>query len=248
MTSILTIGSSSSGNCYVVETAYNGGLRSRLIIEAGVRFKALQAALKFDLSDIDGVLVSHEHGDHAGFVKQYAERGYVIYTTKGTLDAINLPIGGTGVFIEKKRIYIIGKFKVMAFTTEHDAADPCGFIIDCPDGNRICFATDTYYLRYLFPKITIYMLECNYEEKLLQRNIKNGIVHPSVGERVRHSHMSVQQCIGTLTSNDLSKVKLILLIHLSKDNSNAEMFKSQVEEATGKLVYVAKKDLRVQVF
>ena len=243
MINIECLGSGSSGNGYIVTCN-----EESLIIECGIRFSSALKALHFNLRNIRGALVSHCHSDHAAYAKQYAEKGIIIYTTKGTLDAINLPVGGAGVFMEKKRIYIIGKFKVMAFATEHDAADPCGFIIDCHDGNRICFATDTYYLRYKFPDVTIYMLECNYEEKILQRNIKNGIVHPSVGERVRKSHMSVRQCIGTLTSNDLSKVKLILLIHLSKDNSNAEVFKSQVEEATGKLVYVAKKGLKAQVF
>jgi len=50
------IGSSSRGNGYVLES--NTG---SLMIECGIQFKQTQKALEFDLSDIKGCLISHEH-------------------------------------------------------------------------------------------------------------------------------------------------------------------------------------------
>lgn len=242
MTKIITVASGSSGNCYIVETAYNGGLRERLIIDAGVPFNAVKRALKFDLRNLNGCLISHEHNDHALYAKQVAEQRIGIYATQGTLQNITLPEYALCVGVATKEPFNIGSFNVMAFRTEHDAAQPCGFLIDCPDGNRIVFATDTYYLKYKFPNVNIYMIECNYEEMILRRNIKDGTVPLSVGNRVRRSHMSLAQCCTFLTSNDLTKTKAILLLHLSKDNSNAAKFVDKVEKVTGKPTFVASKN------
>ncbi len=243
MTTITTVGSGSSGNCYIIESAYNGDSRDRLILEAGMPFDAVQKALKFDLKDISGCCLSHEHGDHAGFVGQMAGKGIPIFATMGTLQA-----GGiTGIVVQTRHIHKIGSFRVMPFETEHDAVEPCGYLIDCPDGNRIMFATDTYYLRFTFADVTAYLIECNYDEPLLRRNIKNGIVHPSVGERIRKSHMSLKQCISTLQANDLSKTKAVVLIHLSADNSQKEIFVSKIERATGKPTFVAQKNSNIKL-
>lgn len=240
MIKIRTVGSSSSGNCYIIECTTEEGFVEKLILEAGIRFKTVQKALNYDLSGISGCCISHCHGDHAGFAAQMAEKRIVMYSTQGTIDAIKRTKADIRyVYMTKKTPYNIGLFRVMAFETEHDAPDPCGFLIDCPDGNRIVFATDTYYLKYNFPNVTIFMMECNYDEETLQQNIKMGIVHPSVGERVRRSHMSIRQCITTLKANDLSRTKGIILIHLSHDNSHVEDFKRRVQEATGRMVYVA---------
>jgi len=49
--------SSSQGNLYEVRAA-NG---NRLLLEVGVRWKRIQKALRYDLSNIVGACVTHEH-------------------------------------------------------------------------------------------------------------------------------------------------------------------------------------------
>jgi len=51
--------------------------------------------------------------------------------------------------------------------------------------------------------------------------------------------MSLNTCKETLLANDLSQVQKIVLIHLSDSNSDERKFKKVIEEATGKIVYVA---------
>ena len=246
MIRLTTIASGSSGNCYTVECSYDSGSMAKLILEAGAPIDAVQKALKFDLQGLDGVLVSHEHSDHAKYAVSYTERGIKLFATAGTAHKIGAQRFTT--ILPLKTSLKVGHFNVMAFPTEHDAEEPCGFLIDCPDGNRIMFATDTYYLRYRFAGVTIYMIECNYEERTLCRNIKQGIVHASVGERVRTSHMSIDQCKKVLTINNMNMVKLILLIHLSNDNGNPERFRDEVVKATGKTVKVATKGKVLNIF
>lgn len=50
------LGSSSSGNCYILENDAEA-----LIIEAGVSFKEVKVALDFNIRKIQGVVVSHQH-------------------------------------------------------------------------------------------------------------------------------------------------------------------------------------------
>ncbi|HFL1025859.1 MBL fold metallo-hydrolase [Listeria monocytogenes] len=66
----MTIASGSKGNAYVISSG-----RSQLLIECGINFDKIRKALNFDLSAVEGCLISHEHGDHvAGVKKCYAHR------------------------------------------------------------------------------------------------------------------------------------------------------------------------------
>lgn len=103
------------------------------------------------------------------------------------------------------------------------------------------FATDTYYLHYTFKGINYWLLECNYDENKLRKNVATGEVNQKVAERVRLSHMSLNQCIETLKNNDLSQTKDIILIHLSAHNSDKNKFVKEISKATGKYVVIASK-------
>lgn len=46
---------------------------------------------------------------------------------------------------------------------------------------------------------------------------------------------------------DLSHVRNVMLIHISENNGNAEMFRKAVIKATGKPVYIAKKGFTLEL-
>lgn len=238
---IKVLGSSSAGNAYVV-----GDDKEQLIIEAGMPLHKVEEALNFNLCSVQGVLISHEHGDHAGFAKQYIAH-FPIYATTGTLREARLLTHPNAHPIGYMRLFRVGDFNIIAFKTEHDAQEPAGFIIQLPDRSKLLFATDTYYLHYTFKNINHWLLECNYDEGILRRNVATGEVHPKVAERVRKSHMNLAQCIDTLRSNDLSKTREIILIHLSAQNSLRDMFVGEVAKATGRYVVSAQKGLNIEL-
>lgn len=234
------IGSDSSGNGYILD---NGS--EQLLIECGMPFRMIEKELNFNISGIVGLCLSHEHFDHAKYAREYANHGIKICSTTATLDAVGIP-KSQRKDLEPKAAYRFGGFLVVPFRTQHDAADPCGFLIDCPDGNRIVFATDTYYIKYVFPKVNYWMIECNYSKQVLSDNVKEGIVHPVVAQRTTKSHMSIDQCISTLRANDLSDTKGIIPLHLSKDNSlKKDVITDIIQKATGKPVYIAEKSTKV---
>ena len=234
------IGSDSSGNGYILD---NGS--EQLLIECGMPFRMIEKELNFNISGIVGLCLSHEHFDHAKYAREYANHGIKICSTTATLDAVGIP-KSQRKDLEPKAAYRFGGFLVVPFRTQHDAVDPCGFLIDCPDGNRVVFATDTYYLRYTFPLVNYFMMECNYSKEVLHKNVEEGTVHPSVARRIKESHMSLDRCVSTLKANNLSQTKGIILLHLSKDNSaKRNLILDEVQKATGVPVFFAEKSTKV---
>ena len=234
------IESGSKANGYVLHDESEA-----IILECGCPLLECEKILGFNHSKIQAVLISHEHSDHARFAKQYAFSALKVCSTTATLDAIGIQ-KSMRKDLEPKAAYRFGGFLVVPFRTQHDAVDPCGFLIDCPDGNRVVFATDTYYLKYTFPKVNYFMIECNYTKKVLQTNVESGLVHPAVARRIRESHMSIDRCIDTLKANDLSQTKAVILLHTSKDNSSEkQVIIDTVQREIGKAVIIAEKSTKI---
>lgn len=236
---ITTLGSGSSGNGYVLQNETEA-----LIIECGVNYKHAVGVLKGNVSKVNGCLVTHSHGDHAGFIKQYA-KAFNVYATKGTLEECGIEAStfhycAIPLFKEFK----VGNFVVKAFDTEHDTQEPCGFIIHHEEMGTMLFITDTHHIKYKFNfPIDHILIECNHTDGLVDKSVKNGVIPYKVGVRAKATHMSLERCIKCLNACNLSKTKDIVLIHISENNGNSNMFKSKVKIATGKPVYFATKGL-----
>lgn len=234
------LGSNSSGNCYVLHND-----KEALILEAGIKFLDVQEVIDFNLSKIVGCLVTHEHGDHSKFVEQYLAKSVDVFTSQGTIDGMKFKKNRKPIAVELLKTFEVGNFKILAFPTEHDTNQPVGFLIKHDDFGTLLFATDTYYLKYKFGGLTNIMIECNYDIDILNENVDRGKIHYVRKQRTIQSHMSLKTCKDTLLSNDLSKVDNIVLIHLSRENSNEHAFKKEIQGATGKMVHVAKKGIDI---
>lgn len=162
--------------------------------------------------------------------------GVNCYMTGGTAGALGL-VGNRQVkIIEPLKQFKIKSWTVLPFPTQHDAAEPVGFLMQS-GREKLLYATDTYYIRYKFAGLTHIMIECNYDVDILKGN-DLPISHK---KRVMQSHFSLANVKDFLKANDLSRVKEIHLLHLSGNNSDAARFKIVIEQLTGKPVYVASK-------
>lgn len=237
------IGSGSSGNGYVLQNEDEA-----LIIECGMPLKDATEALGGNLKKVVGCLVTHSHGDHAGYIKQYA-RPFNVFATVGTLEEKNVNDGDFHFHaIPMLKEIKIGEFVVKAFHTVHDTREPCGFIIFHPDIGNMLFLTDSHHIKYkLFFSLDYILIECNHTDALVDKSVKEGIIPEKVGIRAKATHMSLKRCIECLKSNNLQQTKAIVLIHMSANNGNAELFTSEVAKATGKAVYVAKKGFELEL-
>ena len=176
--------------------------------------------------------------DHSKAVKEIMRAGIDCYISAGTAEALGIS-GHRLHIIKAKQQFRIGTWAVLPFDTQHDAAEPLGFLLANQDGDKLLYATDTYYIRYKFHGLTHIMVECNYSLDILKRNVEAGAVQRELKSRILKSHFSLENVKKFLQANDLSKVEAIFLLHLSDGNSDAERFKREVMELTGKPTYIA---------
>lgn len=232
MIEIVPLASGSRGNCYWLTDG-----RTPLLLEAGIAYKEIQKGLNFQVSQIAGCLVSHEHQDHCKAVQDIMKAGIDCYMSMGTADAIGVH-GHRVKNIKSKEQFVLNSWIILPFEVQHDAEEPLGFLMANSAGEKLLYATDTYYLRYKFRGLTHILVECNYALDILQKNVAAGLVPAAVKDRVLRSHFSLENVKEFLKANDLSKVREIWLLHLSDDNSDADRFKREIQEFTGKMVFV----------
>ena len=228
---IKSIASSSKGNCYIVDDG-----RTKILIECGIAYKEIQKALDFGISSIDGLLVSHPHKDHCRSVKDMIKAGIDVYLSEVAIEEIGISGHRINAIYSKKQ-FSIGTFIVLPFELQHDVFN-LGFLLANQAGDKLLYATDTYYIRYKFHGLTHIMVECNYSLDILKRNVEAGAVPKELKSRILKSHFSLENVKRFLQANDLSKVQEIWLLHLSDNNSDCERFKREIQELTGKMVFI----------
>lgn len=217
------LGSGSAGNCYLLHNE-----TECLVIEAGIPFKEVKKALDFNVSNIAGVVVSHEHGDHAKYIHEYIKGGIPVMAPSmghvtGALSAVSKP------------------FSVRTFPLVHDV--PCtGFLIEHSEIGRLLFATDTEYIRYRFKNLNHILIECNYSQDLLSKSYHDGLQ-----ERIKLTHMEFGTCKDFIQVNKSQDLKSVCLMHLSDHTSDETLFRKEVQELVECPVYVADKGLEYEL-
>lgn len=236
---LICLGSSSKGNCYILKDEFTS-----ILIEAGVPFYEVSKALEFDLTRIKGLLLTHSHGDHNKYIKEYINAGIHVYAHADTLRESGIDKMTYRCHpIQDQIVFELGETQVLPFALKHDVT--CmGFLFQTMDGNTFPFITDTHYVPFRFPGMTNVIIECNYSLQLMQMREN---LHDSVARRVLRSHISLDTCKNFLMANDLRHVNNIVLIHLSDGNSNAEQFKQEIEQLTGKTVHIADKGMKINL-
>lgn len=226
---LTVLASGSSGNGYLFEAR-----RSALLVECGVRPEVMMRRTAVPFSRIAGALVTHEHKDHAGFADRYAALGLHIWASEGTIKAINgiVPEYQASV-LRPLEVRYIDEWKVMPFDTRHDAAEPLGFVIEHPEAGRILFLTDTEYCPYDFRPLGLdhILVEANYDDAILDGNVANGVVDAARAARTRRTHMSLRGACELLKADQTAELKTVVLIHLSRHNSDRAAFAEKAAEA-----------------
>lgn len=243
MLTFKTLASGSTGNAYVVSDG-----TTQLLLEAGIQFKKVQQLMKFQTSNLAGVLITHEHGDHAKGLKTFIERGTPVYMSEGTKEALNLDAHNVKTVTldesrstDEARVYKsfrVGTFTILPFGAEHDVSEPVSFLIQSDNGKKLLFMTDTYYCRFNFAGVHIFACECNYDTATINENVASGSLHPAQRKRVMRSHMSLETLTEFFKSNDLSQCEEIYLLHLSNGNANRETIFNEVAKVTGKQITI----------
>jgi phosphoribosyl 1,2-cyclic phosphodiesterase len=219
--------SGSSGNLYEV-VADNG---KRLLLDPGVSWVKVQKALNYDLSNIIGCLISHEHKDHCGAIRVIISAGVYVHTSKGTISALRLPQERRIKTISCLKASKIDNFDIYAFNLHHDAKEPLGYVIGC-DGEYLLFAPDTSHIsqRFNIP-FSIIAIECSYDKAILEARVKSEDINEELAKRLLTSHQEKQVAMNYIEKFcNLSKCREIHLLHMSGDNIDKEAARKEFEQ------------------
>ncbi len=222
--------SSSSGNLYEV-TAANG---HRLLFDPGVTWARLQKALSYDLTKIDGCLLSHEHMDHAVAALDVMKAGINVYSSYGTLEALGLTEQRRAIFLEEPGTFKLSdSFSVCSFRINHDAADPFGYIVKEVGAEEfLFFAPDSSHIRQSFDiKFNIIAIECSYDLEYLKGRVDSRDINEVLAKRLLITHAEKQTTIKYLREYcDLSHCREVHLLHCSSDNLDKQATKIEFEK------------------
>lgn len=220
--------SGSSANAYLVSDGV-----SNLLLDAGLSWKDIQGRSGF--KKIDVALISHAHKDHSKSIPELLKHGIETYAPSNCFDtqhhnAFHAIPGDGSVF---------DSWKVMPFELVHDVK--CvGYLVEArKTKGTVVYITDTAYCKFTFSSVTHWLIECNHSRDIMDDNIASGTLNASLRNRIVKSHMNLDTVKELLLANDLSQTEEIWLLHLSNDNSDAERFRREVQEVTGKIVRIA---------
>lgn len=237
------VSTGSSANCYLLESG-----TEVLMLDAGLPIRKILPHVE-DFRSIVGCLITHEHGDHARGVSEVVRRGVKTICSAGTKKVLNdsLLLSQLVDVMPLKPIQL-GGFTVMAFETQHDAAEPFGFLIrEDKTGENVVYATDTYYLRYTFPKIHYWIVECNYCDEVMDDELRCGKIDAGLRRRLLESHMSLRRLKDAFASNDLSTATKIVLVHLSDSRSDEQRMVREIETLTNVETIAAANGMSIQL-
>lgn len=237
---IEVLGTGSSGNCYKVKIG-----KATLLLECGLPFKVIQKKLNFKISEVDACLITHEHMDHAKAVKDLMKAGVDCYMTKGTAEALKVKGHRLNTFYKSPdrrwqyNYKILKDLIILPFEAVHDVNEPVSYFIKTKDDKEsLVFVTDTAYLKYKIPECDVLMIECNYVKSVIDEKVRQGKIDVNLRNRIVKNHLSLESLVEALKSAYLCKLKKIYLLHLSDGNSDEELIKKTVQEATGVEVVV----------
>jgi phosphoribosyl 1,2-cyclic phosphodiesterase len=232
--SLTMLGSGSAGNSALVATRHckiliDGGLSARQLV-----LRLEQCGLTPD--QLDGVLLTHEHGDHVCGLDVLCRRFAVpLYCNALTAEAVRYD----GALEDHRnwRIFRTGAdfsicdIDVQTFPVPHDAVDPVGFVFHA--GSRsLGYITDLGYATKMLTErlrhVHTLVIETNHDEKMLQ----NDCHRPwPVKQRIqsRHGHLSNTAAASVIEQLLPGKIERLVLGHLSRDCNKPELAFSAVQ-------------------
>jgi phosphoribosyl 1,2-cyclic phosphodiesterase len=232
---VTILGSGSSGNSALVETA-----QTRLLLDAGLSARQLQARLALcgvAPENIDGILLTHEHGDHANALKVWCKRfATPIYCNRMTSQVLEKEHPGAP---KDWRIFQTGSefsvkdVNIRSFPVPHDAVDPSGFVLQHAGISMGCLTDLGAATKLVYERVRgvhTLLVETNHDEDLLQKDTKRPW---SVKQRImsRHGHLSNTAAAALLAEVLEGGLRRAVLGHLSRDCNSPELAVGAVRKA-----------------
>jgi phosphoribosyl 1,2-cyclic phosphodiesterase len=228
MIRLVSLGSGSSGNAFLIET--DDGV---VLIDAGFSAKEIARraeAAGIGLDRLRLIVLTHEHGDHSSGARRLASLHRVpIAATEGTLRALALDDEMPRVMLRGASVAEVGPFCLESCRTLHDAAEPTALVVEAATV-RVGFAYDlgraTVGLRHLLRHCDALVLESNYDDVMLRTSdYPPSVQHRIAGSGGHLSNRAAAELAGDLLHEGLS---LVVLAHLSQQCNRPDLAQDTV--------------------
>ncbi|MFW5432576.1 MAG: MBL fold metallo-hydrolase [Methylophilaceae bacterium] len=229
-----SLGSGSAGNCMVIEQA-----STCLLLDCGFGVKetiARLARLALVPEQLTGILVTHEHDDHAKGAFKLAEKfGIPVWLSHGTrmMTERYLPKAPTLQLntVDSHTSFAIDNIQVTPYPVPHDAREPTQFTFN--DGQyKLGVLTDTGastpYIEHILSGCDALVLECNHDVTMLESGPYSYSLKKRVGGHL--GHLDNDSAARLLAKLDNSKLKHIVAAHLSAKNNTQVLAKQALSQ------------------
>lgn len=238
---ICSLYSGSRGNAVFMEC---GG--AKLLIDAGKSVRALKNALAEigeSVSELDAILITHEHCDHVSALESlHEEKGIPIHAPGGCaekLATLPSPYIQTNLVCHTPLFSVeINGTKITSFPTSHDSACSVGYRIEWEENGemrRVGYATD---LGYVSDDVMTGLSHC--EAVVLEANhdvemLMNGPYPYHLKQRILSRRGHLCNADAALLCVKLAEMgtKHILLAHISDKNNHPAIAYDEVFSAVG---------------
>lgn len=243
------LGSGSSGNAVLISSE-----KTTVLIDAGLSARETirrMALVGVSPQEIDGVIITHEHSDHIGGLRNLLSHvSCRVYITGATEEACyeTRRSNGNGESEETKRRtalknrtvpvdankhFCIGDIDFEPFTVPHDAVDNFGFVAR-NSGVKIAALTDFGHITQLMSE----RLQCC-DGIFIESNHSRDMLRAcpmytwSLKQRIasRHGHFSNEDLADWLTNDFDGTARHIVLAHLSQRANDPALARITAESA-----------------
>jgi len=231
-----TLASGSSGNAILV-----GEDKRHLLVDCGISGKSLLhnlSQLNILDSEIEGIIVTHEHVDHIRGVGVLARKLKIpIYATTGLWEVMSPLLGklAENQRMEVQESFVCAGLDVLLYPTSHDSRESYGLKVSRPkrmDKGKLAvgIATDsgmiTEEMHRHLKGCDAFVVEANYDDQML----KKGSYPAYLKKRIRgqYGHLENKQLAEGLAEWMTENTQRIVLAHLSEENNTPEIAVSTV--------------------
>lgn len=247
---LTVLGSGSTGNAVLICAG-----ATRVLVDAGMSARETARRLAVvgeDLTRLDGVIITHEHGDHAGglrvllksldcpvYISGETRDAYIRERAHNSSSSSDEPRKRADALrdrtdeISSSRDFRIGEIDFHPFTIPHDAADNFGFIAQ-HDGVRVATLMDFGHITTLISEqlrgCAAIVIESNHSRDML----KACDVYPwELKQRIlsRTGHLSNEDVAAWLKDDFDGAAEHVVLAHLSQRANNPYVAKLSAEVA-----------------
>lgn len=227
MIKVCNFSSGSDGNCTYVEV--DG---THLLIDAGIsasKIVANLARLNVLPTNIDGILITHDHNDHIKGLNVFAGKyNTPIFAHSSLYKSLNKTLNR--VLSINKNVFYNQAFNIKSayinsHELSHDATNTRGFVVG-DSKNSFAILTDlgTFdeNVVYFAKDSALVFIESNHDEQLLRENPKYPF-HLKSRILSKKGHLSNAQCAKFVEQLSRFKTRQVVLSHLSKENNTPSL-------------------------